>query len=385
MFLALLGPTAATKGITGVCWLCLLVTLLYHEGSWLIFREMLSHTYCDFGERLHGCPWTTSASTTAAIPLQPLCHSWACLASMPAGLSEGGWHLIPSCAVPCHTGFYVLGKTESAAEAAFTLPGGLVVPSVEIITFQAVGAMQAARQNCMSKNSKWDAAASQMWEHSQVPRWLPVCLHGAGSWSPCRARHPQSLSLPCQPSAHGWEALQRYMDSMLCLKTSFVLPKVACPQSHRAAELFAHSSWSKIQDWLSLLLGEAKETVKVGTAEGWAVRWISLGWPVTELCMATLCLSWGISLPAFFVFLPNEIRDFKSIKGIQSTKNIPGGICGLRTNLNKCICMERIVITASCTHLCSDCKKPQLLFCNVFQKFQTKETENSVQKNPKKQ
>lgn len=75
---------------------------------------------------------------------------------------KGGWHLIPSCAVPCHTGFYVLGKTESAAEAAFTLPGGLVVPSVEIITFQAVGAMQAARQNCMSKNSKWDAAASQM-------------------------------------------------------------------------------------------------------------------------------------------------------------------------------------------------------------------------------
>lgn len=211
-----------------------------------------------------------------------------------------------------------------------------------------------------------------------------VCLHGAGSWSPCRARHPQGLSLPCQPSAHGWEALQRYMDSMLCLKTSFVLPKVACPQSHRAAELFAHSSWSKIQDWLSLLLGEAKETVKVGTAEGWAVRWISLGWPVTELCMATLCLSWGISLPAFFVFLPNEIRDFKSIKGIQSTKNIPGGICGLRTNLNKCICMERIVITASCTHLCSDCKKPQLLFCNVFQKFQTKETENSVQKKPQK-
>lgn len=95
-------------------------------------------------------------------------------------------------------GFYAPGETESAAEAAFTLPGGLVVPSVEIITFQAVGVLQAARQNCMNKNSKWDVAASQMREHSQVPRWLPVCPHDAGSWSHRRARHPQG-PLPTLP------------------------------------------------------------------------------------------------------------------------------------------------------------------------------------------
>lgn len=64
--------------------------------------------------------------------------------------------MISSCAVPCHMGFYALGKTESAAEAAFALPGGLVVPSMEIITFQAVGIMQAASQNCTNKNSKRD-------------------------------------------------------------------------------------------------------------------------------------------------------------------------------------------------------------------------------------
>lgn len=75
------------------------------------------------------------------------CRLCAPLASVPAGLSEGGWHLISSYAAPCHASFYALGKTESAAEAAFSLPGGLAVPSVEIITFQAVGVMQAACQN----------------------------------------------------------------------------------------------------------------------------------------------------------------------------------------------------------------------------------------------
>lgn len=54
-------------------------------------------------------------------------------------------------------------------------------------------------------------------------RWLPVCLHDVGSWSTDRG-----LSLPSQASALGWKALQRYTDSMPCLQTSFVLPKVAC-------------------------------------------------------------------------------------------------------------------------------------------------------------
>lgn len=120
---------------------------------------------------------------------------------------------------------------------------------------------------------------------------------------------PRVLCLPSQASAHGWKALQRYMDRTLCLKTWFTLPKWACFACHRAAGLFAHSSWSRMRGWLSPHLGcgvtgEVKERVKVGMAEGWVARWISLGWAVTEFCMATLCLSWGISLAAFFFYSP---------------------------------------------------------------------------------
>lgn len=140
-----------------------------------------------------------------------------------------------------------------------------------------------------------------MREHSQVPRWLPVCLLEPGT--------PRSLSLPPQPSAHGWKALQRYMDGTLCLKTSFVLPKVACFRSHRAAGLSAHSSWPKIQGWLSLHLGcgitgEAKERER---------RWEWLKdelqgeflWAGLSLNSAWLLFAWvGESVWLLFLFFP---------------------------------------------------------------------------------
>lgn len=72
----------------------------------------------------------------------------------------GGWRSTIACAARAslHVRCRELNLLCVRATVASPLPEGLGVRSMEIITFQAFGVMQAASQNCTNKNSKQDVA-----------------------------------------------------------------------------------------------------------------------------------------------------------------------------------------------------------------------------------
>lgn len=145
----------------GVCWLCLCSATSSTTSKADLFSGKCSVTptvtleknfMAAHGQLEHSQQWQFHCRLCAIA--EPVWHP--CLLVCLLELAS----VFQLCCPMSHR-FLCPGENEYAAEAAFTLPGGPVVPSVEKITFEAVGVMQAASQNHMNKNSKWDGAASQ--------------------------------------------------------------------------------------------------------------------------------------------------------------------------------------------------------------------------------